>query len=936
MEDQLERILALQTAAGEALGQGRWPDVIAALTEARPLLEARVAAGTAGLSAVMSLQLALVAVVAGNLDLAFAYASLIVQEMSSALPALAAEFRKSATGPDATAVRQARGAAYLYVVTFVPFVPARARIASLEELVATGDPGGEALRTLATGACPKLDATGWATWPYPDQMAKQTKYWSGYILTQTGRGLLQNIQSGREIDDARQLAAASLDLLEAAASDQLLADTLNLNARTLTMLGTNFARDAVPLFERSINILERNGNLADAAVDRSNLGALAIELADFAEANGDATSARAYQDQASRQLEAAIAALRRHDPFGKLPDALANSSVLFAHRKQWDQALKRGEEAWALMGLNSTRNADAVAKAAVNLGAAMNDQDRFADAIPWFQHAVACANAAAPGSISPETAIMIDAGQGLALLRTEGALAARPHFVQAVAMLDGYRKSFLSIGPGMEFLKTHLWVYEAAIETCAALGGEDASLRNEAFSLAERVKWTTLTEILRFEPLRLAGDSDEALASEEQQLLTYLQPYLIGSAAQTYRTPQTEAAFARLEEIWTVLAPLHPEHVAIRRQETVGVDEARSVLNDEVPILVEYFLGPEYGAAFAFVVRREAAAADIVLLPNSTSDISTLVAALGACKMQTSLSHYREILRRLHDAVLAPVLSLIPEGVGLCIVPHGVLHNAPFAALFDGSRYLVERNAITIAASATALRWWVRKDRALRGKCLIFAATRDVVDAEGKPLPDLPFFEHLARRTIPRLFAQVKTVAGADANKAALAQELSSTASAWDVVHLACHGIHRREGFDSYLALAGDPRAGSTVLPALDIASQFRPDATLVTLSACESGVAEVASGDEISGLAQSFLIAGASSVIASLWLVRQDAGNIVLEAFYREWLRRREGSAQETKLRALQTAQCEALRKRTWLGTRSSYAHPYLWAAFQLYGNWG
>jgi len=48
MEDQLERILALQTAAGEALGQGRWPDVIAALTEARPLLEARVAAGTAG------------------------------------------------------------------------------------------------------------------------------------------------------------------------------------------------------------------------------------------------------------------------------------------------------------------------------------------------------------------------------------------------------------------------------------------------------------------------------------------------------------------------------------------------------------------------------------------------------------------------------------------------------------------------------------------------------------------------------------------------------------------------------------------------------------------------------------------------------------------------------------------------------------------------
>ena len=78
----------------------------------------------------------------------------------------------------------------------------------------------------------------------------------------------------------------------------------------------------------------------------------------------------------------------------------------------------------------------------------------------------------------------------------------------------------------------------------------------------------------------------------------------------------------------------------------------------------------------------------------------------------------------------------------------------------------------------------------------------------------------------------------------------------------------------------------------------------LVTLSACESGRHEVFAGDELMGLTRAFLGAGATTLVASLWLVQDETTAELMEMWY-EHLRKGEGRAA-----ALRTAQL-ALKER-------------------------
>jgi CHAT domain-containing protein len=99
------------------------------------------------------------------------------------------------------------------------------------------------------------------------------------------------------------------------------------------------------------------------------------------------------------------------------------------------------------------------------------------------------------------------------------------------------------------------------------------------------------------------------------------------------------------------------------------------------------------------------------------------------------------------------------------------------------------------------------------------------------------------------------------------------------------------------------------------------PDTALVTLSACESGLGRVASGDEVLGFPRAFLSAGSGSLIASLWPVSDDATELLMSTSTAPWPR---GRTQ----RAMQAAQIAVLRQ-------PKLAHPFFWAPFNLIGDW-
>jgi CHAT domain-containing protein len=95
----------------------------------------------------------------------------------------------------------------------------------------------------------------------------------------------------------------------------------------------------------------------------------------------------------------------------------------------------------------------------------------------------------------------------------------------------------------------------------------------------------------------------------------------------------------------------------------------------------------------------------------------------------------------------------------------------------------------------------------------------------------------------------------------------------------------------------------------------------LVVLSACETGRGEVVPFEGINGLSRSLQVAGAKSVVASLWRVEDDATADLMIEFHRQI---RRGSAKDEALRA-------AMRK---IAGASKGAGPRSWAGFFLVGD--
>ena len=161
-------------------------------------------------------------------------------------------------------------------------------------------------------------------------------------------------------------------------------------------------------------------------------------------------------------------------------------------------------------------------------------------------------------------------------------------------------------------------------------------------------------------------------------------------------------------------------------------------------------------------------------------------------------------------------------------------------------------------------------------------------------------------------------------DEATLAQ-VQEAAAECHILHLAAHGDFRPDNpLFSGLALADG------WLTTLDIFN-LHLGASLVTLSACQTGRSVVSGGDELLGLMRAFLSAGAASLVLSLWAVEDRSTARLMETFYEKMA---EGY---TKAAALRCAQLQFIEGRCGDGeTATSCTHPYFWAPFFLVGDAG
>jgi CHAT domain-containing protein len=135
----------------------------------------------------------------------------------------------------------------------------------------------------------------------------------------------------------------------------------------------------------------------------------------------------------------------------------------------------------------------------------------------------------------------------------------------------------------------------------------------------------------------------------------------------------------------------------------------------------------------------------------------------------------------------------------------------------------------------------------------------------------------------------------------------------------------------SGLALAGANRwlqhgllpreAEDGILTAEDVSAIDLSTTELVVLSACETGLGEIQIGEGVFGLRRAFVLAGAQTLVMSLWKVPDEQTKDLMVDFYKRLL--------DSKPRA------EALREAQ-LAMKEKYPNPYYWGAFICQGNPG
>jgi CHAT domain-containing protein len=141
-----------------------------------------------------------------------------------------------------------------------------------------------------------------------------------------------------------------------------------------------------------------------------------------------------------------------------------------------------------------------------------------------------------------------------------------------------------------------------------------------------------------------------------------------------------------------------------------------------------------------------------------------------------------------------------------------------------------------------------------------------------------------------------------------------------DFVHVAGHAF-----FSSVDPLgSGLQLASGDTLTAAQIFGWRALDASLVTLSGCETGVSANHPGDELIGLVRAFLYARASAVVVSLWPVQDRSTGFLLRQFYARML----ADPSVLKVDALRQAMLDTMSQTGW-------EEFYHWASFIMIGDW-
>ncbi|MEW6369171.1 MAG: CHAT domain-containing protein [Acidobacteriota bacterium] len=730
-------------------------------------------------------------------------------------------------------------------------------------------------------------------------------------------------------------------------------EALALNNLGSTYCGLGELQEAKNYFNRALPMFRSSGRRADEATTLNNLG-LISSLA------GNKEESLSFHEQSLRILREV--GDRRKQAF-----TLHYIALLFDSWGNREKAIAYVEEGLSLIRGVGDRRGEAILLD--TLGVIESGMNRVQDSVQHLQESLDLRRAVQDRQGEAETLFhlaRVRAGLG-------NLAAARAQIEASIAIIEVIRTRVASQDLRASFLATAREKYELYIDLLMRLHKLEPLAGYDALSLnvCERARARSLVELLIESGADIREGVDRELLARERSLGQLVSGKLdrqVRVLSGKHTDDQAAAiaeevrqATAEHERVKAQIRSTSPRYAALTQPDPLTLAEIQERVLDPDTLLLEYTVADRKSYLFA----ATATSLKSFELPGreeieeAAKDFSRLVSDPDA---REDAAEYREVATRLSQMLLGAVAADLGEK-RLLVIPDGVLHYVPFAALPTPGRRqipLVVEHEIAALPSASTLAA-LRRERAGRQparKTLAVLAdpvfSRDdervrrndpaapaapVKVMEGQPgllrsardaglelqnLPRLPFTRREAR-AILGLVPQESRREALDF-EASLQTLLAQDLRDYRFVHLATHGFLN----SSHPELSGlilsmvDPegREQRGFLPASEVFN-LRLSADLVVLSACRSALGREIRGEGVVGLTRAFMYAGASAVVASLWKVDDAATAELMRDFYAAMLAENNGSPSA----AMRIAQIRMWKEKRWRA-------PFYWAAFIVQGD--
>ena len=651
---------------------------------------------------------------------------------------------------------------------------------------------------------------------------------------------------------------------------------------------------AISSEKKALDLASVEGGEADQAAILKNMGLIALRRNEF-------DDAYAYFNRAVI-LDSTIG----HVPGLALDYRnLGKTLVEMGHVERGIRRLRQG------LALSKERNdIRNTAHCYYEIGRAFQCQNRPVQAIAYLDSGLTVA-----GSIDiPELIWRLHRQKGMSLRQINRIPDALAEYNAAIRFIEEIRADLKVEAYQQGFLDDKMDLYTDMIDLMIMIGRKE-----DAYHYVERAKSRNFIDLLGNRDWAFSGDRGGWLG-REKALQDSIQTATLRVKALSSLPERTESENRMLSE-WTALLnerrrhyqdllteiqAQNPELASFVTVNPLTINEVSAGLPDSTGLL-EYYLTPS--SVHVWLITKEQQI--LKTIPVAADSVVGTVKRFRQA-IQARLSSDREGVM-LYNWLIRPFQNNLERLNHIVIIPHHVLHYLPFAALMDDGVYMMQSFSLSLAPSATVLAYSRNMGRMESKTGHVLAIGNPDLGDPGYALP----FADKEIRSLERVFPHDAVVSfyADQATKSALIKNISGK----QIIHFACHAEFEPEAplFSALLLAPEDKNTGR-----LEVHEIFRLslDADLVALSACETGLARITSGDDIIGLSRGFLFAGASSVMTSLWKVDDLATAVLMKRFYRYWLQG--------------LSKAEALRRAQQIVYESVGQHPADWAAFYITGD--